>query len=61
MRKDYPTDIMKPAAAMAMLPAKDLSLLYGIFFFPNRLPTMSAIPVAKISFRAGSEHYAAPN
>lgn len=35
---------MKPASAIAMLPAYDLLGLYGSFSWPRRLPTMSAIP-----------------
>lgn len=50
LQKDYPSDAMKPAIAMAMEPANDLSQLYGSFCFPNRLPMMSAKPGASMWF-----------
>jgi hypothetical protein len=45
---------MKPASAIAMLPAYDLLGLYGSFSWPRRLPTMSAIPspAHKLQIRA---------
>lgn len=44
---NYPMDAKRPAAAIAILPANDLFLLYGSFCFPNLRPTMSAIPGAR--------------
>lgn len=44
LSNNYPIEAMKPASAIAMLPAYDLLGLYGSFSWPRRLPTMSAIP-----------------
>lgn len=44
---------MKPASAIAMLPAYDLLGLYGSFSWPRRLPTMSAIPESVVGGGGG--------